>query len=46
MRISGDVVGVSYDTPELHSRLDIAFNAIHGIHQSNMNLKTHFVSTT
>jgi hypothetical protein len=46
VRISGAVVGVSYDTQELGSRLDVVFNAIHGIHQSSMNLKTYFVSTT
>jgi hypothetical protein len=32
-------VGVSYGTSELRSRLDVAFNAIHGIHQPSMNLK-------
>jgi hypothetical protein len=46
VRIGGVVVGVSYGTPELHSRLGVAFNAIHEMHQSSMNLKTYFVSTT
>jgi hypothetical protein len=40
VRVSGAIVGVSYDTPELRSRLDVGFNAIHIMHQSNMNLKT------
>jgi hypothetical protein len=44
VRVGGAVVEVSYDTPELRSRLDIAFNAIHGMHQPSMNLKTYFVS--
>jgi hypothetical protein len=44
MRISDAVIGVSYGTLELHYRLDIAFNAIHKMHQSSMNLKTYFVS--
>jgi hypothetical protein len=34
------VVGDSYDTPELHSRFGVAFNAIYGMHQPSMNLKT------
>jgi hypothetical protein len=46
VRIGGAVIGVSYDTLELHSRLGIAFNAIHEMHQSSMNLKNYFVSTT
>jgi hypothetical protein len=46
VQISGAVVGVSYDTSKFYSKLDVAFNAIHGIHQPNMNLKTYFVSTT
>jgi hypothetical protein len=46
VRIGGVVVGVNYDTLELHSRLGIAFNAINGMHQPSMNLKTYFVSTT
>jgi hypothetical protein len=36
----GDVVGVSYGTPELLSRFGVAFNAIYGMHQPSMNLKT------
>jgi hypothetical protein len=44
--IDGAVVGVNYDTPEFRSRLGIAFNAIHGMHQPSMNLKTYFVSIT
>jgi hypothetical protein len=46
MQISGPVVEVNYDTPELLSRLDIAFNTIHKMHQLSINLKTYFVSTT
>jgi hypothetical protein len=46
VRIGGAVVGVSYVTPELHSRFGVAFNEIHGMHQPSMNLKTYFVSTT
>jgi hypothetical protein len=46
VRIDDAVVGVSYDTLELHSRLGIAFNTIHRMHQPTMNLKTYFVSTT
>jgi hypothetical protein len=38
--IGGSVVGVSYGTPELHSRFGVAFNAIHGMYQPSMNLKT------
>jgi hypothetical protein len=45
MRISGAVVEVSYGTSELHSRLGVAFNVFHGMHQSSMNLKTYFMST-
>jgi hypothetical protein len=40
------VVGVNYDTPELHSRLSVAFNTIHEMHQPSMNMKNHFVSIT
>jgi hypothetical protein len=46
VRASGAVVRVSYVTPELRSRLDVAFDAIHGIHPSSINLKNQFVSTT
>jgi hypothetical protein len=46
MWIGGAIVGVSYGTSELHSRLGVAFNAIHGMHQPSMNLKNYFVSTT
>jgi hypothetical protein len=46
MRVGGAVVGVSYDTLELCSRLGIAFDAIHEMHQPSMNLKTQFVSMT
>jgi hypothetical protein len=35
------VVGVSYITPIIRSRLGVAFNAIHIIYQPNMNLKTN-----
>jgi hypothetical protein len=44
--VGGVVVGVTYDTPELHFRLGIAFNAIHKTQQPSMNLKTEFASTT
>jgi hypothetical protein len=37
--LGGVVVGVSYGTIELHSRFEIAFNAIYGMHQPSMNLK-------
>jgi hypothetical protein len=40
MRLGGVIVGVKYATPELHSRFEVAFNAIYGIHQPSMNLKT------
>jgi hypothetical protein len=30
----------SYATPKFHSRFGIAFNVIHRMYQSNMNLKT------
>jgi hypothetical protein len=46
MRVGGAVVGVSYDTLELCSRLGIAFDAIHEIYQPSMNLKPQFVSMT
>jgi hypothetical protein len=46
VQIGGAVIGVSYGTPELHFRLGIVFNAIHGMLQPNMNMKTYFVSTT
>jgi hypothetical protein len=39
MHISGAVVGVSYGTSELHSRLSVAFNTIHRMYQPIMNLK-------
>jgi hypothetical protein len=39
VHVNGVVVYVSYDTIELCSRLSVAFNAIHGTHQSSMNLK-------
>jgi hypothetical protein len=45
-RIGGAVVGVSYDTLELCSMVGVAFNVIHGMHQTSMNLKTYFASTT
>jgi hypothetical protein len=38
--LSGAIVGVSYVTPELHFRFGIILNAIYGMHQPNMNLKT------
>jgi hypothetical protein len=40
MRISGAIIGVSYGITELRFILDIAFNAIHGMHQLSMNLET------
>jgi hypothetical protein len=40
VRLGGGVVGVSYGTPELHSIFGVAFNAIYGMHQPGMNLKT------
>jgi hypothetical protein len=40
VHVDGVVVGVSYDTPELCSRLDVAVNTIHRMYQSSMNLKT------
>jgi hypothetical protein len=40
VRLSGAVVGVSYDTIELHSRFRVAFNAIYEIRQPSINLKT------
>jgi hypothetical protein len=43
--IGGVVVGVSYDTPELQPRFEVAFNAIHRRHQPSMNLKIYFIST-
>jgi hypothetical protein len=46
VQIGGTIVGVSYGTAELHSRLGVAFNVIHRMHQPCMNLKTYFVSTT
>jgi hypothetical protein len=39
-RLGSVVVGVSYDTPKLHSRFGVAFNAFYGMHQPRMNLKT------
>jgi hypothetical protein len=44
--ISSAVIGVSYGTPELSSRLGVAFNAIHEMHQPSIKLKTYFVGTT
>jgi hypothetical protein len=38
--IGGAIVGVSYGSPEFRSRLGVAFNAIHRMHQPSMNLKT------
>jgi hypothetical protein len=40
VHVDAAVVGVSNGTTKLHSRLGVAFNAIHIMHQSNMNLKT------
>jgi hypothetical protein len=40
VRLGVVVIGVSYGTPELHSRFRVAFNAIYGMHQPSMNLKT------
>jgi hypothetical protein len=39
VRLGGAVVDVTYDTPELYSRIGVAFNAIHIMHQPNMNQK-------
>jgi hypothetical protein len=44
--VSGAVVGVSYGTPELYSRLGVAFDRIHEMHQPSMILKNQFVSMT
>jgi hypothetical protein len=38
VRPGGDVVDVSYVTSELRSRLDVAFNAIYGVHKPSMKL--------
>jgi hypothetical protein len=38
VRLGGIIIGISYDTIELHSKLGIDFNAIHGVHQPSMNL--------
>jgi hypothetical protein len=46
VHVSGAVIGVSYDTPELRSRLLVAFDTIHRMHQPSMNMKNQFVSTT
>jgi hypothetical protein len=40
VQIGGAVVDVSYGTSELRSRLGVAFNAFHGMHQSSMDLQT------
>jgi hypothetical protein len=40
VRLSGAVIGVSCGTLELCSRLGVAFNAIHRMHQPSMNMKT------
>jgi hypothetical protein len=37
-RLSGVVIGVSYGTAKLRSRLHIACNGIHEVHQPSMNL--------
>jgi hypothetical protein len=37
-RVGSAIVGVSYDTPKLRSRLRIAHNAIHKVHQPSMNM--------
>jgi hypothetical protein len=42
----GGVVGVSNGTPKLRYRLGVALNAIHGMHQPSVNLKTYFISIT
>jgi hypothetical protein len=39
VRLGGAVVGVNYGTPELHSRFEVVFNTIYGMHQPSMNLK-------
>jgi hypothetical protein len=38
--LGGAIVGVSYDTPKLHSIFRVDFNAIYEMHQPSMNLKT------
>jgi hypothetical protein len=40
VRLGVVVVEVIYDTPELHSSFEVAFNVIYGMYQSSMNLKT------
>jgi hypothetical protein len=40
MLLGGVVLEVSYGTPEVHCRFGVAFNAIYGMHQPSMNLKT------
>jgi hypothetical protein len=40
VRLGVVVVRVSYGTPELYSRFGVAFNAIYGMHQPSINLKT------
>jgi hypothetical protein len=39
VRLDGVVVGVSYGTPEHHSRFRVAFNAIYKMHQPSIKLK-------
>jgi hypothetical protein len=41
VQLGGAVVGVSYGIPKLHSRIDIAFNGIHGVHQTSMNMQNY-----
>jgi hypothetical protein len=44
VRVGGVVIGVSYDTLKLRSKLDAVFDAIYKMHQLNMNMKKQFVS--
>jgi hypothetical protein len=44
--VGGAIVGVSYGTPEICSKLSVAFNAIHGMYQQSMNMENQFVSIT
>jgi hypothetical protein len=37
-RLNDAIVGVNYGTPKLPSRLRIAHNGIHRVHQPRMNL--------
>jgi hypothetical protein len=43
MHVGGDVVCVSYDIPELHFRIGVAFNAIYKMHQQSRTLKNNII---